>query len=79
MVLGRSIAGLAFATAIVAPSQAADTAAVPDLSGFWSRTTFGMEPPDSGQGPVQPVNRRRPTAAVSTIRNSMLGMKTARF
>ena len=45
--------------AIVAPSQAADSAAVPDLSGFWARTTFGMEPPASGQGPVQPVNRRR--------------------
>lgn len=57
--LGRSIAGLALATAIAAPSQAADTAAVPDLSGFWSRTTFGMEPPASGPGPIQPVNRRR--------------------
>jgi hypothetical protein len=59
MMLGRSIAGLALAMAIAAPLQAADTAAVPDLSGFWSRTTFGMEPPASGQGPIQPVNRRR--------------------
>jgi hypothetical protein len=40
-------------------ARSESASAVPDLSGFWSRTTFGMEPPASGQGPVLPMNRRR--------------------
>ena len=52
------IAG-AICALVVAGVFAPADAAVPDLSGFWARTTFGMEPPDSGTGPVQPVNRRR--------------------
>ncbi len=42
-------------------SESANAAApVPDLSGFWARTTFGLEQPESGPGPIQPLNRRRP-------------------
>ena len=30
----------------------AQNAAAPDLSGAWSRLTFGFEPPPTGQGPI---------------------------
>lgn len=36
----------------VGPVSGAQTAAPPDLSGAWSRLTFGFEPPQSGQGPI---------------------------
>ena len=58
-VIAGTICALFIAGLTLAPSQAADSAAVPDLSGFWSRTTFGMEQPETGPGPIQPVNRRR--------------------
>src|SRR5579872_3877500 len=32
--------------------------ATPDLSGFWSRATFGFEPPFSGPGPIRNLMRR---------------------
>lgn len=32
--------------------------AIPDLSGFWSRETFGFEPPESGPGPIRNLMRR---------------------
>ena len=36
------------------------TAPVPDLSGAWARTTFALEPPKSGPGPLRD-SQRRPT------------------
>ena len=69
-------AGLAAALAVAHAARSEAASAVPDLSGFWSRTTFGMEPPASGQGPVQPVNRRRPDG---TRADNSQFMKTAPF
>lgn len=41
------------------PAGAAQGAApIPDFSGMWSRTTFGLELPASGPGPVRNLNRR---------------------
>ena len=34
------------------------TGAIPDFSGFWSRETFGFEPPESGPGPIRNLMRR---------------------
>ena len=34
------------------------TAPVPDLSGAWARTTFELEPPASGPGPLRDLARR---------------------
>jgi hypothetical protein len=31
---------------------------MPDFSGFWSRATFGFEPPEAGPGPVRNLMRR---------------------
>ncbi len=55
----RWIIVLALGSVLAAPAEAADNAAVPNLAGFWSRTTFGMEQPAVGPGPVKPINRRR--------------------
>ena len=46
------------------PSLAADRAAIPDLSGAWARTTFALEQPESGPGPVRTLRLRAsdPTA-----------------
>ena len=51
---------LAIAAAIpLAPAAGVERAApIPDFSGMWSRTTFGMEFPESGPGPVRNLNRR---------------------
>lgn len=59
VVIAGTIGALSVVGLASMPSRAADGAGVPDLSGFWSRTTFGMEQPASGPGPVQPMNRRR--------------------
>jgi hypothetical protein len=40
-----------------APAGAASVT-TPDLSGLWSRTSFGLEQPDSGPGPVRTLSRR---------------------
>jgi hypothetical protein len=34
------------------------TGVIPDFSGFWSRETFGIEPPESGPGPIRNIMRR---------------------
>jgi len=57
--MARAVIAGAVCAAAVAGMLTPAEAAVPDLSGFWARTTFGMEPPASGQGPIQPMNRRR--------------------
>jgi hypothetical protein len=48
----RPITGLLTAAALVSSSEAADGPSTPDMSGWWSRLTFGFELPDSGAGPV---------------------------
>ena len=52
-------------------ASAASAAAVsaPDLSGAWARTTFELEPPASGPGPLRdaPRGRNAPPAYTSPI------------
>ena len=42
---------------------------VPDFSGLWSRNTFGMEPPESGPGPVRNLSRRPDGSADAHVAN----------
>ncbi len=58
-----SVRSLLFASASVIAASVFPTAgqgagATPDLSGFWSRATFGFEPPYSGAGPIRNLMRR---------------------
>jgi len=48
----RLTACLLLSSAVGWPAFAADGGTVPDLSGWWSRLTFGFERADSGPGPV---------------------------
>jgi hypothetical protein len=43
---------------LIASSGYAKDAAIPDLSGNWARTTFALEQPASGPGPVRTVRLR---------------------
>jgi hypothetical protein len=53
------VMGLLCGAAAVLPAVAAQAAdAVPDMSGVWARTTFGLEQPASGRGPLRNVNRQ---------------------
>src|SRR5262245_24444616 len=46
-----------FAAALTWPAASAERA--PDLSGYWARTTFALEPPlHGGQGPLRDSQRR---------------------
>jgi hypothetical protein len=67
------IAGLLCSATLTVPGMAAETAAVPDFSGLWSRPYIGFEPPLSGPGPV--VNRSR-VAGQSNI-NQFVGDYTS--
>jgi hypothetical protein len=59
MALGRVMVGLVCGCALVLPLHAKeDTARTPDFSGAWARTTFGLESPASGPGPVKTLSRR---------------------
>jgi hypothetical protein len=49
------------AVLVVSPILRAESAeAIPDLTGIWARSTFALEPPPSGPGPLQNPNRIRP-------------------
>jgi len=55
----RAAAFLFAGSALAWPAWAADSAApVPDLSGAWSRLTFGFERPTSGPGPIGRYNNQ---------------------
>jgi hypothetical protein len=60
MMYVRLIAGLACAFAVGLPT-AAVTADTPDMSGAWSRLTFGFEEPASGPGPIGRYNNQANT------------------
>src|SRR4051812_21009186 len=51
IIVSGGIASLA-----VAPAVSVET--VPDFAGNWARTTFALEQPDSGPGPVRTVRLR---------------------
>src|SRR5579871_3526202 len=53
----RLIAGFAFALAVSLPASVG-AADMPDMSGAWSRLTFGFEPPASGPGPIGRYNNQ---------------------
>ena len=53
-----SAAGMIGAIALAWPSLAADGTPIPNLSGAWARTTFALEQPESGPGPVRTVRLR---------------------
>jgi hypothetical protein len=61
IVLNRATTALAagafYASMIVSPALA-QTAAVPDFSGFWARTSLGFESPTTGHGPLANLNHR---------------------
>ena len=40
------------------PAASQPDSAIPNFSGFWSRETFGFEPPYSGAGPIKNLMRR---------------------
>ncbi len=57
----RRIIGLTVSVGMVvafALPAAGETGEIPDFSGFWSRATFGFEPPESGPGPIRNLMRR---------------------
>ena len=51
------VAALALAAALSAPATSAEP--IPDLTGAWARSTFALEPPLSGPGPLQNPGRLR--------------------
>src|SRR5258708_143435 len=51
------VAGL-FSAMIASPVLAQNSAAVPDFSGFWARTSLGFESPATGHGPLANLNHR---------------------
>jgi hypothetical protein len=52
------LAGLLASAAIWPAGGAGRAALVPELSGHWARTTFALEQPDSGPGPVRTLRLR---------------------
>src|SRR5258705_3854097 len=54
---------------VSAASAAAAAASAPDLSGAWARTTFELEPPASGPGPLRdpPRGSKAPPAYTSPL------------
>ena len=56
-------ASLAIGAALLAAwpiLQAESAETIPDLTGIWARSTFALEPPPSGPGPLQNPSRFRP-------------------
>src|SRR5258706_5083919 len=54
---------------MLASAASAAAASAPDLSGAWARTTFELEPPASGPGPLRdpPRGSKAPPAHTSPI------------
>jgi len=60
VLMSGSIAILFTAAMLVRPVMGAGNAGpVPELTGAWARTTFALEPPLSGPGPLRDSQRRR--------------------
>jgi hypothetical protein len=57
MMRGDLLASLLCCSTLAAPASAAAAASAPDLSGAWARTTFELEPPASGPGPLRDAPR----------------------
>src|SRR5260221_11858924 len=63
------VAGLLCCSMLVSAASAAGAAPAPDLSGAWARTTFELEPPASGPGPLRdpPRGSKAPPAYTSPL------------
>src|SRR5258708_14748357 len=63
------VASLFCCSILVSAAGAAAAASAPDLSGAWARTTFELEPPASGPGPLRdpPRGSKAPPAYTSSI------------
>jgi hypothetical protein len=63
------VASLLCCSILVSAASAAAAAPAPDLSGAWARTTFELEPPASGPGPLRdpPRGSKAPPAYTSPI------------
>jgi hypothetical protein len=57
MMRGGFFASLLYCSMFVSGAGAAAAASAPDLSGAWARTTFELEPPVSGPGPLRDAPR----------------------
>jgi len=66
---GGLLASLLCCSMLASAASAAAAASAPDLSGAWARTTFELEPPASGPGPLRdaPRGRDAPPAYTSPI------------
>ncbi len=66
---GGWLASLLCCSMLASAANAATAASVPDLSGSWARTTFELEAPASGPGPLRDAPRGRvaPPAYTSPI------------
>ena len=69
MMRGGFLAGLFCCSMLASAASAAAAASAPDLSGAWARTTFELEPPASGPGPLRdaPRGENGPLAYMSPI------------
>jgi hypothetical protein len=69
MMRGDLLASLLCCSMLASTASAAAPASGPDLSGAWARTTFELEPPASGPGPLHdaPRGREAPPAYTSPI------------
>ena len=65
MMRGGLLASL-LCCSMLASAASAATTSPPDLTGAWARTTFELEPPKSGPGPL----RDAPRGAVAQIGRS---------
>ena len=63
------VASLLCCSILVSAASAAAAASAPDLSGAWARTTFELEPPASGPGPLRdpPRGSKAPPAFTSPL------------
>ena len=73
------VTGLAFASTA---NAAQNTAAIPDLSGFWGRNSLAYETPETGLGPIENIQRlpsgaRDRTTLVGDYNNPILKPETA--
>ena len=57
MMRGDLLASLLCCSMLASAASAAAAASAPDLSGAWARTTFELEPPASGPGPLRDAPR----------------------
>lgn len=66
---GDLLASLLCCSMLASAASATAAASAPDLSGAWARTTFELEPPASGPGPLRdaPRGRDAPLAYTSPI------------